>query len=215
MVRKVEGITLDLADVDGCDISALIEAASLQEKKEPKKKVSPPNVGVRKLTQEELNKMVQSLKHACNDCDSIIYYEPRKWSSLKLCYSCHKTRFISLEKELGEYLTEKGHLACKFCGKVRNDPYDFHFDHINMYSKTGSVGPMLFTGCNIEQIKAEIDKCQLLCVSCHAVVTHMELQYGFIKTKHKRNKTTRKYKESIYDEYMEEVYAFMRGLHGK
>ena len=39
---QVEGITLDLTDVDGCDISALIEAAGLKEKKAPKeKKVTP------------------------------------------------------------------------------------------------------------------------------------------------------------------------------
>ena len=210
--KKVEGITLDLTGDVSCDINALIEAE--EKKLVPKEKVVLKEADT-KLTIEELQTMVLSLKHTCNDCETEIYYEPRKWSSLKLCYSCHKTRFIALEKELGEYLTEKGHLSCKFCGKIRNDAYDFHFDHINMYSKTGSVGPMLFTGCNIDQIKAEIDKCQLLCVSCHAVVTHMELKYGFIKTKHRRNKAARKYKESIYDEYMGEVYAFMQGLHGK
>jgi hypothetical protein len=210
--KKVEGITLDLTEDVSCDINALIEAE--EQKLVPKAVVVLKEIDA-KLTVEELHTMVQSLKHSCNDCETVIYYQPRKWSSLNLCYSCHKARFISLEKELGEYLTEKGHISCNFCGKIRSDPYDFHFDHINMYSKTGSVGPMLFTGCNIDKIKAEIDKCQLLCVSCHAVVTHMELRYGFIKTKHRRNKTTRKYKESIYDEYMGEVYAFMRGLHGK
>jgi hypothetical protein len=210
--KKVEGITLDLAEDVSCDIIALIDAALVQA--EPKETAVPKGSDV-KLTFDELKTKVQSLKQICDDCETAIYYEPRKWKMLNLCYSCHKARFIVLEKELGEYLTEKGHLSCKFCGKIRGDPYDFHFDHINMYSKTGSVGPMLFSGCNIEQIKAEIDKCQLLCVSCHAVVTHMELYYGFIKTKHRRNKTTRKYKESIYDEYMGEVYAFMRGLHGK
>lgn len=212
--KKVEGLTLDLTHLeDGpCDIYALLAAAELKEIKGPKEKVT--NIE-RKLTHDELKDIVKSLSSSCNDCSGVIFYKPRKWASLKLCYMCHKKRFIEREKELLIYLTEKGHISCNFCGKIRTDPYDFHFDHINMFTKTGSIGPMLFNGQELDKIKVEIDKCQLLCVSCHSVVTHFERHYGFIKAKNKRNEVTRKYKEEIYDEYMGEVYSFLRALHGK
>lgn len=213
--KKVEGLTLDLTHIEdgSCDIYALLESAmKVEENKIPKKTVA---VGARKLTQDELKDLVQSLSTNCNDCSGVIFYKPRKWASLKLCYMCHKKRFVEREKELLVYLTEKGHISCNFCGKMRTDPYDFHFDHINMFTKTGTVGPMLFNGQELDKIKAEVDKCQLLCVSCHSVVTHMEHYYGFIKAKNKRNMPTLKYKEEIYDEYMSEVYSFLRALHGK
>ena len=212
--RNVEGLTLDLTCMEEspCDIYALLAAAELKEVKGPKGKVT---TDIRKLTHDELKDIVTSLSSSCNDCSSVIFYKPRNWASLKLCYMCHKKRFIEREKELLVYLTEKGHISCNFCGKLRTDPYDFHFDHVNMFTKTGAVGPMLFNGQDLDKIKAEVDKCQLLCISCHATVTHMERYYGFIMSKNKRNAPTRKYKETIYDEYMGEVYAFLRGLHGK
>ena len=212
--RNVEGLTLDLTSMEDsqCDIYALLAAAELKEVKGPKEKVTK---SVPKLTCDELRAIVTSLSSSCNDCSGVLFYKPRMWASLKLCYMCHKKRFIEREKELLVYLTEKGHIACNFCGKFRTEPYDFHFDHINMFTKTGTIGPMLFNGQELDKIKAEVDKCQLLCVSCHSVVTHMEHYYGFIKAKNKRNAPTRKYKEEIYDEYMGEVYSFMQALHGK
>jgi hypothetical protein len=128
---------------------ALLAAEELKEVKGPKGNVTS---GIRKLTHDELKDIVTSLSSSCNDCSDVIFYKPRKWVSLKLCYMCHKKRFVEREKELLVYLTEKGHISCNFCGKMRTDPYDFHFDHINMYSKTGSVGPMLFNGYNIDKI---------------------------------------------------------------
>jgi hypothetical protein len=212
--RNVEGLTLDLTCMEEspCDIYALLAAEELKEVKVPKETVT---TGIRKLTHDELKDIVTSLSSNCNDCSGVIFYKPRHWASLKLCHICHKKRFIEREKELLVYLTEKGHISCNFCGKIRTEPHDFHFDHINMFNKTGTIGPMLFNGKELDKIKAEVDKCQLLCISCHSVVTHMEHYYGFIKAKNKRNVPTRKYKETIYDEYMSDVYSFMRGLHGK
>lgn len=195
-----------------CDIYALLAAAELKEIKVPEEKFTKIE---RKLTHDELQDIVTSLSSSCNDCSDVIFYKPRNWASLKLCHMCHKKRFIEREKELLVYLTEKGHISCNFCGKMRIDPHDFHFDHINMFTKTGTIGPMLFNGKELGKITAEVDKCQLLCISCHYVVTHMEHYYGFIKAKNKRNVSTRKYKEEIYDEYMGEVYSFLRALHGK
>jgi hypothetical protein len=211
---KVEGITLDLTNVVGCDISALIEAAhaGLKEKKASEENTDPP---VRKITVEELQQIINKITHSCNDCSNDIMYSPRKWGSLKLCHSCYKKRLIPLSEEINRYLLQKGMIACNFCNKERKDHSEFHLDHINMFTKTGNVGNMMYTGADIDSIKKEIDKCQLLCISCHAVVTHIEHKYGFIKAKRARKKRNVEHVEKFYDEYMGEVYAFMRGRGGK
>ena len=217
----MEGITLDLTSIlEGgpCDIYALIEAAHAEEAVSNETKIPKEKKGLTeicKLSRDECYTIIKGLSSVCDDCSGTLYYALKGWNTLKLCYSCHRKRFMGLCDELNQYLSEKGHISCNFCGKIRINPTDFHFDHINMYSKTGSVGPMLYNGRSIDKIKKEIEKCQLLCVSCHAAVTHFEHRYGFIKAKKSKNTETIEAMDKIYDEYMGEVYAFMRGLHGK
>jgi hypothetical protein len=214
MVRRRVGITVDLTDDMECDVSALIESAQknvvIKETKVPKETVE-----VSKYTYEEIDDIVKSRVTSCDDCKNTILYAPKLWKTQKLCYKCYKIRCATISEEINRYLIEKGYLTCTFCNKIREDPSDFHLDHINMYSKSGNVGEMMFSGCDIDVIKHEIDKCQLLCISCHAVVTHFEHRYGFIKAKKSRNKKTIEYMENIYDEYMGEIYSFMRGRYGK
>ena len=212
--NNVEGITLDLPDGVDCDIIALLEAAQnkivLTEPKVPLEKKK-----FRKLTTEELQKIVSNITHRCEDCSNSIMYIPRIWGKLKICHSCHKKRLLPISEEINRYLAEKGHISCNFCNKIRTDPSEFHLDHINMFSKTGSVGSMMYNGHDIDNIKKEIDKCQLLCISCHAAVTHLEHRYGFIKAKKAKKKCNIEHIENMYDEYMAEVYSLLKSLHGK
>lgn len=165
-------------------------------------------------TVEDVCMKLNILKNVCCDCGCSVFYSLRKWNMRRLCYACHSIRYIQLMKEVELYLIEKGHIKCAFCEKPRTNPHDFHLDHVNMFSKKGSVGPMMYDGESIDSIKSEIDKCQLLCLSCHAAVTHFEHTYGFIKAKKHRHKHTKQYKMNMYDEYMEVVYAALR-RHGK
>lgn len=198
----VEGITLDLTDMSGETVISLpIEV--LKEKAVPKAPDPPPSV-------EIITELLKTMENRCSDCNLIIFYGPKSWKDLKLCNKCHHARYIVLSKEIQPYLAEKGHVKCSFCHKERTDPYDFHLDHVNMYTKTGSVGPMMSIGAPIELIKAEIDKCQLLCISCHAAVTHFEREFGFIRAKKTKKKNPKKYDMERYDTYMEAVYAALR-----
>ena len=165
-------------------------------------------------TLDEVYKSLHLLQKVCSDCGCCVFYSLRKWNTSRLCYTCHSIRHIQLVKEIEQYIKDKGHTKCVFCEKPRGNPHDFHLDHVNMYSKKGSVGPMMYNGESVDLIKAEIDKCQLLCLSCHAAVTHFEHKYGFIKAKKKKYKITKQYNMSIYDEYMEIVYNALRN-HGK
>jgi len=46
----------------------------------------------------------------------------------------------------------------------------FHYDHIDMFDKTDSICKMIKDGTDMTAIYEEINKCQLLCISCHIVV---------------------------------------------
>ena len=88
-----------------------------------------------------------------------------------------------------------------------------------MFDKEDSIYSMVHDGTALDDIYREIDKCQLLCASCHAVVTKVETQCGFIGLKRKLNRlyvdTTddsrkdelkREY-SSLYEAVMTTVYA--------
>lgn len=63
---------------------------------------------------------------------------------------------------------------CQECG-LKCDPkqlYKFHFDHIDPRTKIARVASM--TCRKLEVIKAEIEKCQLLCQPCHHARTKKE-----------------------------------------
>ena len=205
--KPVEGITLDLTDISG--VIVVIPAAVPKEKPAPKEKkaAEPPTI-------EHIASILISMGKTCSDCSGGMFYPLKSWRGLKLCNSCHRIRHLALIEEIQPYLIEKGHTQCAFCHKLRTDPCEFHLDHINMYSKKGSVGPMMYNGASIEEIKEEIDKCQLLCISCHAAVTHFENKFGFIRAKKTKYKNIRQYKMEIYDSYMEVVYTALRARGG-
>lgn len=54
----------------------------------------------------------------------------------------------------------------------------FDWDHLDRTLKSGNVGSMVLSGEHIGPIRAEIDKCRLLCVHCHLDHTSQQLGYG-------------------------------------
>ena len=56
-------------------------------------------------------------------------------------------------------------------------------DHRNPMLKSGSVCRMIFEGRSLQAIRAEIDKCRLLCEDCHGLITHFERVFGVIRVK--------------------------------
>lgn len=204
----MEGITLDLTDMSGETVISL-PVEVLKEKaapKEPKVRKEPPPP----LSVEKIGDILKSMENTCSDCNLIIFYDPKIWKDLKLCNKCHNVRFIMIADEIQRYMIEKGHIKCAFCHKIRTNPYEFHFDHINMFTKEGAVGQMMSVGVPIELIKEEINKCQLLCISCHAAVTYFERRFGFIREKRQHKKNPNPDIMERYDTYMAAVYAALR-----
>lgn len=64
----------------------------------------------------------------------------------------------------------KGTKPCADCG-ISYPPYVMQFDHI-VDGKRGNVADMARSGFSIENLQAEIAKCELVCANCHAERTH-------------------------------------------
>jgi 5-methylcytosine-specific restriction endonuclease McrA len=64
---------------------------------------------------------------------------------------------------------------CTDCGK-KFPYYVMQFDHREHSSKLGEIGRMVGDGYGWDKIKAEIDKCDLVCANCHAIRHHNRSQ---------------------------------------
>ena len=174
-----EGIVLDLTNIPESDIDIDALIAEMQRNVEPE----PPIVQVK--TDEEILDEISD-KHHCHNCRRSIFSDPKVWKETVLCENCHKrVRMREVPRELTEYIRNVYRRGCSFCD-IKDGR--FHLDHINMFSKIKSVYELRNDGAPAEVIIAEIDKCQLLCVNCHGLVTKFELKRGFIKQKRILNK---------------------------
>lgn len=182
------------------------------------------------LEEEDIIKLIEINKHICSDCNINIYSNPCIWQGLEYCDECYYNKNNEKVKILWEqvrnYSIKTNKNYCTICNKKAT--FDntmssrFHYDHINMFDKIDAICKLVREGVNIEDIYKEIDKCQLLCVSCHSVVTKVELLCGFTRIKRqmtkefnetedkeKRNKLINEYSE-LYNKFMSEAYNHIR-----
>ncbi len=83
-----------------------------------------------------------------------------------------KTKILkdTLRNLVYEYLLEH---PCVVCGE--SDPVVLDFDHIN--NKHSDISSLIKSGCSIETINQEINKCQVLCANCHRRKTAKEFKW--------------------------------------
>jgi hypothetical protein len=211
--KMVEGVILDLTDITGVPVDVTSIMAAEKEKKAAeaarkkaekaaaaeKKKAERAAANEQKRIKKEAKKAMAEAKrikktdkvekgdpltfakaaelHKCADCPTMILFHDR-------CSVCCKRDMNIKYAQMMKHIDSKGMNKCNFCGIPRGDDCNgFHFDHLNMFQKNGSVGSMMRSICSIDEICAEIDKCQLLCISCHLLVTKIEMRYGFTRRK--------------------------------
>jgi hypothetical protein len=207
----VVGAVLDLTGMEEgalCDIDALIAAMET--------KVEEPAQMALMKTDEELLAEIKDGTH-CRECLRSIFSVPKIWKGQKMCSNCHALyRRKEYTKEISDYVRSVYRRGCAFCS-VRAG--GFHLDHINMFSKVNSVGVMMEQGAPSAEIVAEIDKCQLLCVNCHGLVTKFEEARGFITQKKGLTKRAAKgedvtaMRQELHDTYervMTKMYPLIR-----
>jgi|LauGreDrversion4_2_1035121.scaffolds.fasta_scaffold118890_2 hypothetical protein len=107
----------------------------------------------------------------------------RRWKDQTICDTCFSHTFEERE-ELWKQIAQYCPMKCVLCHAVKQHKDErFHLDHLNMFDKSNSVCTMVYEGLTIEEIRKEIDKCQVLCISCHHIVTAIERKTGFIRYK--------------------------------
>jgi hypothetical protein len=142
------------------------------------------------LQQRKLNvhKEMQDMPFlSCHECNRKVFVPQtntsRTWKGKSLCNTCFSTKMEEREhiwKLIHDYKSNQ----CAICLKTKQNKDDrFHFDHINMFNKEANIYTMVSEGVDIIDLYKELDKCQLLCIECHHIVTYMERKTGFMSIK--------------------------------
>jgi len=220
----VEGLTLDLTEMPlgEFDVGAFLEAEMQRAAKEghvkekvkkekKEKKVTQRIVRDTSVNLATLREILVANKK-CLYCDNKVLINER-------CNECRESIRKKNMEEMREYLFRKGVYGCAFCKKPHTESMSgFHFDHLNIYDKTDNVGFMLSRYIDMTKVYEEIEKCQLLCTMCHAVITKMEVMNGFIRDKIRMKrgllKTPIEELAVEYDMIMKPIYDEMRRLLG-
>lgn len=115
----------------------------------------------------------------------------RIWKDNIICDLCWFNHKYDIDK-IWELISEKGPTMCTICNTKRVcKTQRFHYDHKNMFLKSDNISVMINSGKDINDIYTEIEKCNLLCISCHHMVSDIEKKLGFVNIK---SQMTRKYK---------------------
>ena len=80
-------------------------------------------------------------------------------------------------KEAYEYLRQAAKDGCVVCGE--DDFRCLHFNHINPAEKKGAICHMVNRQVNLDIIKEETAKCNVMCANCHA--KHTAEQFGYYR----------------------------------
>jgi hypothetical protein len=139
----------------------------------------------------DINLYIQTLKQMaklnCHQCNKVIYNihtnTHRIWKGNIICDSCwseYQEERDLIWKKIHEYKQMK----CYICLKIKiKEGERFHYDHINMFNKGNSICSMVNEGDTKDDIYLEIDRCQILCLSCHHIVSDIETKLGFSRIK--------------------------------
>jgi esterase/lipase superfamily enzyme len=165
---------------------------------------------IKNMNESSIIKIIEDIKNKCSLCNINIYSAPYIWQGYKYCDSCYYKNYNEETEKLwslvSEYSIKTNKNKCNICYKVASFDNSmitkFNYDHINMFNKTDSVCKLVREGAKIEDIYKEIDKCQLLCVSCHSVVTKVEVMCGFIRIK---KQLTKDFNESEDEEKKDKI----------
>ena len=82
------------------------------------------------------------------------------------CKICQKKVVRERQASLREdYIKWKKTLKCNRCGFDDHRALQFHHKR----DKEGNIANMIHSGFSIETVKAEAEKCEVLCANCHQI----------------------------------------------
>lgn len=95
------------------------------------------------------------------------YYNNNRDRQLLLAIK-RRHKYYKLKRKLIDELKD---VPCKDCRK-KYPSYVMDFDHIDGNLKLGNVASMITRNLSLENIKNEIEKCDILCANCHRIRTY-------------------------------------------
>jgi hypothetical protein len=125
--------------------------------------------------------IADSLRKACTACHRVFYDAGHDWRGEIECDECSRSH--CRERRALWAGVESAYHSCEWCGRKRAEGACLQLDHLNMFEKGDSVCSMINRGDSLETILAEAAQCQVLCASCHSVVTSVERQLGLHRAK--------------------------------
>jgi hypothetical protein len=183
---------------------------------------------MQEIKKEEINKTIDNVTYNCELCNKVQYnnfVSGREWKEYKcicdICWISFEEERDKLWKKVIEYTKINN---CSICNIKKIHPNQrFHYDHISMFDKVDTIYCMVNRCTDISIIKKELDRCQLVCISCHSLITHFENKFIFTKIKCKlikqlkKNKITEiEYEQEcqkyniLYKEKMNKIYDMIR-----
>lgn len=215
--RKVEGLVLDLTELpEEGEVDEAYVATHTREPEPPAvKKVK--KVRVKKAKREKKVKSSYVKAFSCEVCENVTIGAYRIYEGRVTCGLCRSYLEKKLSLESVEFLRESNRRPCTFCGAadvLKN------YDHTNIFHKTESICIMVKNGCSYDEIRTEVEKCQVVCIPCHKIITKHEHKCGFIKKKQEINKKIRAgedveaLREKYSAEYLTVMEPFYESLRG-
>jgi hypothetical protein len=211
-MEKISALELDLetGEITPCEMFGTVDVIQhVEEDHESPKKVRDEETILKGF---DFNGLIERYKKACSECSCVLYYPKKygdiilccdcyykkqekcgicdcpikyiyKWKGVTVCGPCYVSEQEKLSEQINEYIHSRGMTSCAFCRKLRTRIYGFHLDHINMFDKDRAIIKMVQKGEDFEVVREEIDKCQMLCVDCHMLVTGAEIACKFTSAK--------------------------------
>ena len=145
------------------------------------------------ISEEYFDKVLNYSRYNCSLCNKIQYnsnISSREWKEntnvCDICWIQFEPDRVVLWKQIMDYFKIN---KCNICNiEKTHKSHRFHYDHINMFNKESSIYEMVNRGDDVNLIILELNKCQLVCISCHSIITHMERKFIFTKIKINLNK---------------------------
>jgi hypothetical protein len=160
-----------------------------------------------------LQNITETLSKKCKECNKnmicIQANTHRIWNGNDICDTCW-CKYEEQRNATWEKIQTYKKIECEICQiKQIHKSERFHYDHLNMFNKDKSICSMVNEGVCVEDICAEIDKCQILCLSCHHIVTDIEHKLGFTRIKQSltRRLNQKELSEEEYDKMKTEYQA--------
>ena len=157
---------------------------------------------VRKISLSDILALAEQEQSKCDTCSRMFYDAGHVWKdSLECdeCYSTHNAERRELWRQLEGMFSE-----CVWCGRRHADGAVLQLDHLNMFEKSDNICSMVRRGESIERMIEEASKCQLLCASCHALVTALERKLALHRAK---NELTRAANAGLDSDEQKQQYA--------